>query len=138
MVTPKKKRKEKTTSPHVDADNAAKDKQKGDHGEYFTSTLPLPQRKYGKKKVSRKRKYLSAFENLVILDENNDSESSVENWIKIGEQNLYNTDAEHIESGNWLNDRIMNAAQQLVVQEFPLWSGLIDTVALPSQDLPTL
>ena len=49
-------------------------------------------------------------------------------WIKIGDTILFPEDRELLESGGWLNNKLINAAQTLLKVPYPQISSLQNTL----------
>ena len=78
----------------------------------------LPTRKFGKPKGDSRMHY------------KNEDIAQTNIWVDIGEASLKQEDKESILNGSWLCDKIIDAAQVLISNEFPLIEGLRSVVLL--------
>ena len=56
-------------------------------------------------------------------------------WVTIHNINLTKQEQTIIDNGSWLNDKIINASQMLLANEFPFIEGFIDVVVLRHMSL---
>ncbi len=59
-----------------------------------------------------------------MLDDNSSTWTKVDCWMTIGSTQLYSSDRSCIRSSEWLNDRVIFAAEELLKQQHPHISGL--------------
>ncbi len=102
-----------------------------------SSIKPLPEVKRKKKSKRLDTKHLftppqPSLEGISVADIDLDNMTPGQQWQAIGKYILTVSDKAELQSGKWLSDSIINAAQNLVSRENPFLGGLMDTVTLAS------